>query len=536
MPSPPVLENLMSIYDWVVVFGYLAVVLWVGLRFMWRQTSTDHYFTADRKIPGWAAGISMFATLLSSFTFIAFPGWTFDRDWQLLMREAMAPLAVVFVAILIIPIYREAIRMSAYEYLEKRFGYIGRIYGTIGFLVGHLFKTGVVLFALALALEAVVGVDKNVIILVLGATAVALTFVGGIEGVVWTEVVQGALMLVSGLVIIGFLLLLTEVPAAAMGTAWEAGKFRVIDPTPDLTRETVWVFASVGIFHFLTRYATDQTMVQRYLLAPSIRQAVQGTLIGLGCCMAAWLMFFLIGSLLWGFYQLEPHRLGEGITKGDQMLPYFIGRELPAGLTGLVIAGLLASAQSTISGDLNCVGACLTSDVYGRLRPNASTRAQLWIAKLTVSVSGILMVGLALAMGLYKGGIVEFTMDVSAFVGALFAGGLLALFLLGFFTRTVSKPAVYLGLASSAAVTVAALILQEDNVVRLAPTVAFHKWLLPIFTNILTVIVAYLAARTVFRRAAPAPENLTVFGHMASLPILGQRLRKRRRIPTGEQA
>lgn len=505
-------RNYMSILDWCLVVGYLVFVIYLGARLARRQTSSDHYFVADRKIPGWAAGVSMFATLLSSFTFIAFPGWTYERDWQLLMREGMAPLAVIFCAILIIPIYRQAIRMSAYEYLEKRFGYIGRLYGTVGFLLGHFVKTGVVLFALSLALSTITGVHILIIIVVLGCATILFTFLGGIEGVVWTDVVQGALMLLGGLITIAVLFGKTDVPFEALTTAWDGGKFKLIDPTFDLTQETFWVFAFFGIFHFLTKYSTDQTMVQRYLLAPSVKEAVKGSLIGLACCIAAWLIFFFIGSLLWGFYQVMPERLGAAITTGDEVFPYFIGRELPIGLTGLVLAGLFSSALSTMSSDLNCIGACVTSDFYQRFAKEPTDKAQLFVGKITVLVSGILMIGLAIAMNLYPGSIVEFTMDVAAIVGSIIAGGLLALFMLGFFTQRVSRGGMYCALVFSIVLTGLALLHLDGKTVTVIPGFHFHLWILPIITNAITMIVAYLTSLTIFR-APPADKMLTVYGY-----------------------
>lgn len=518
-------QNFMTLLDWIVIAVYLTLIMYVGSRLAKQQTTSDRYFVANHRIPGWAAGISMYAALLSSFTFIAFPGWTYDKDWQLIMREAMAPFAVFFCAILVIPIYRQAIRMSAYEYLEKRFGYVARLYGTLGFLVGHFVKTAVVLFALALALSTITGVPIIWIILVLGLGTLIFTFFGGIEGVVWTEVIQGILKLVSGIVIILFLLFKTDTWFQVVPTAWAAGKFKVLDPGFDLTQECFWVFAFLGIFQYLVKYSTDQTMVQRYLLAPSVMEAIKGTLIGLLCCVTAWLMFFLIGSLLWGFYHLSPELLGSTVTKGDQVLPYFIGRELPAGLTGLVLAGLFASAQGTISGDLNCIGACVTSDFYDRFSKSKSDRMQLIVGKSTVLLSGLLITGLGILMTYYKGGIVEFTLDLSAVVGSIIGGGLLALFMLGFFTRRVTKRSMYFALGVSVIVTSLALLVKTGNVVSIIPGFSFHFWLLPIITNLITVLVALFASLFIFRDGL-APLELTVYGYDI-FPKIGRSIKSR---------
>jgi SSS family solute:Na+ symporter len=266
------------------------------------------------------------------------------------------------------------------------------------------------------------------------------------EGVVWTDVIQGGLMLLGGGIVIFFLMVVLSPDQIGepLTHAWSNGKMRYIDFTFDPTAETIWVFAFAGLFHYLTKYTTDQTMVQRYLLAPSVKDATKGALLGIGCCYIAWFMFFGIGSMLWGFYDLHPGRLPDYIDKPDKVFPYFIGSELPVGITGLVLAGLFSSALSTISSDINCIGACVTSDFYDRFSKKATETKRLIVGKVSVLVSGILTVCFALIITRYEGGIVRLTMDVGAYIGAIIAGGALAMFLLGFFTRRVTKQSMYI--------------------------------------------------------------------------------------------
>jgi len=170
--------NVLTIPDWLVLIGYAVAIAMLGLHFSKRQKTSEHYFTASGRIPGWAAGLSLFATLLSSFLFIGFPGQTYERNWEVLMQQFMTPLVVLFVAALIIPVLRKHIKVSVYEYLEQRFGYGARVYGTLAFLAEHFFKMGVVLTAMSLAIYTLTGWNQDAVIICLGILTISYTFFG----------------------------------------------------------------------------------------------------------------------------------------------------------------------------------------------------------------------------------------------------------------------------------------------------------------------------------------------------------------------
>ena len=435
----------LTIWDWAAVVAYLAGMVLIGAHFSRRQRSTSHYFTAGGRIPGWAAGFSLFATLLSSFVFIAFPGQTYQYDWQVLMQQFSTPLIILGVAVFIIPVFRRVIRISAYEYLEQRFGYAARVYGTVGFLADHFFKMAVVIATMSLAISGITQIEQDLIIIVLGVITIAYTFVGGIEGVIWTDVAQGLLMLACSVIALLFIVFLAspDGPGAVVGASITSEKMRLIDPEFTMTGKTVWVITWSGVFHFMIRYIADQTMVQRYLTAPTLREARKGAFVSIGACMVAWVTFSLIGTMLHGFYTLHPERLDASVNQGDKVFPYFIGQELPPGLVGLVMVGLLAASMSTIASELNSFGACIVSDFYTRMRPDAPDRRRLWLSRAVVLVMGVLGVALAVWMSRYKEGIMLLMLTIFNWMGATFGGGMLAMFVLGMFSRRAHWRGVY---------------------------------------------------------------------------------------------
>ncbi len=499
----------------------------MGYYFSRREKSADEYFVARRSIPGWAVGISIFATLLSSFTFIAFPGWAYDRSWEILMREFMAPFCIFIAAILIIPIYRHAIKMSAYEYLERRFGYAARLYGNLGFMFGHFFKISVVMFTMSVALNSITGWDVTLIMIILGVITVAYTSVGGIRGVIWTDVIQGVLMLGTGIMTVAYLIFIASpTPGAAFTEAAAQGKFRLINPEFSMTKETVWVFMFFGIFQFMTKYGTDQTVVQRYLLSPSRRDTVRGMVVSIVCCMIAWITFSLIGSLLYGFYEIYPDRLAEGIS-GDKVFPYFIARELPVGLTGLVLAGLFAATMSTLSSDLNSVGACVISDYYERFAKNPSDRHRYYLSLGTVLFAGVLSVIVAVLLANFKGNIMELSMAGAAILGTLLAGGTFAAFGLGFFCPRANKRGLYTAIIASIILGSWCLWTGSEGD-QLPESISFleyrwHKWWLFGFSNIFVFIVGYFVSIAT-SKGEKADEMLTVYAYWNLAEDDGQEL------------
>jgi SSS family solute:Na+ symporter len=196
----------LSMIDWLIVAGYFLSMAWIGYVFSKKQTSTEHYFAGGRAIPVWAVGMSMLATLISSVTFLAYPGEGYKSDWSLLVQGLMVPIVLLSLVWVIVPLFRNVIGLSAYEYFERRFGYFARLYTSVEFSFNHFTKMGTVFYLLALALSSMTGINTYYVIVIVGICTIFYTWFGGIEAVVWTDVVQGFLFLVGGIVVLAILL------------------------------------------------------------------------------------------------------------------------------------------------------------------------------------------------------------------------------------------------------------------------------------------------------------------------------------------
>ena len=445
--------NSLRTLDLLVIAIYFVAVAAIGLRFARRQKSTETYFVAERKIPWWAMGLSVFATIISSITFIAYPGAAFKGNWNQLVPGFMAVGVLLVVGTTLISFFRHAVGMSAYEYFEKRFGYGARAYSALAFAAGHFSKMGFVLFTVTVAVCGMTGWDKYHVILGAGFVTILYTLFGGLEAVIWTEVLQGIVKLIGVLVVIGVLISIMPGGAgAAFHLASEHSKFSLGDFKFDLTANgNFWVMLLYGGFWYLQKYAADQTLVQRYLVAKSDRAALKGVALGALLCVPAWTAFMLVGTLLWAYYQLSSEALPaylldqNGKVIADQVFPYFLTTKIPAGLAGIFMAALFSAAMSTMSSDLNCLSAVGVEDYYRRLRRNSTDRQRLLAGKIIVGVSGALAVGIGAFIARKGEGALTLYYAATSIVSA----GLAGMFLLAFFSRRANRQGLWVGIVAA---------------------------------------------------------------------------------------
>lgn len=432
--------------DVAVILAYLATLASIGLRFSRRQTSTERYFTARRSIPGWATGLSLLATLVSSVTFIGYPGSAFAGDWSNLVPGLTVVVIMPVTAAVIIPFYRRHVGVSAYEYFGKRFGYPARVYGSIAYAAGHLSKMGFVFYLLALTVSGMSGWNTDRVILSVGAVTVLYTLAGGIEGVIWADVLQGFVLWAGLLISLGYLLFAPPAgPGAMLHAAWSSGKVALGSPALDFSKPTFAVLAVYGLFYYFQRYACDQTVVQRYLAARSDRDAARGVQIGSYLCIPVWTLFMLAGTLCWVFFRSGGERLPAYAAKADQAFPYFISTHMAPGLAGLFVAALFGAAMSNLSADLNALSAVGVEDYFRAFRPRASEGQRLFCARLLVAGFGAVCVTVATALAHTNGTALSMWYTVSAIA----SGGLLGLFLLAFLVPRAGPAAAYGGIAAS---------------------------------------------------------------------------------------
>lgn len=489
------------LFDLLVVVAYLVFMAGIGIWFSRRQTSTESFFVAKRSLPFWAMGMSMLATMVSSVTFVAYPGSSYAKDWSLLVPGFLLLVLLPFIGKVIIPFYREEVGMSAYEYFQKRFGRPARTYASIAFSLAHFSKMGFVLYLMALTIASMTGWDIIAVIVCVAVVMVFYTVIGGIEAVVWSDVIQGFVMWVGIAVALGYLLFLPPGgPGAVFDIAARNGKFSLGDPSWDFTHPTIPVALLYGLFWYGQRYVADQTMVQRYLLARSDEAALRGVSLGAFLCVPVWALFMLVGTCVWAFIQLTGAAIPPGITKADQMFPWFLSAHLPPGVLGLLLASLTGAAMTMLASDLNSLAMVLVEDFYRAARPNSTDKERLRAARVIVVVVGLLNVLTALILVGTKGSALSLWFAVSAIA----SGGLAGLFFLAFLTRRASRAGAWTGIACSTVFTIWAVLTKGAKpLVNLAPfNYAYDDLTIGAFGNIILFTTGLAASLLTSRSGA----------------------------------
>lgn len=491
-------QNGLHLIDYIIIIFSFVASLGIGLYFSRKQQSTDNYFKAAGRIPTWVIGISMFATLVSSITFMAYPGEGYSSNWILLVQGLMVPLVLLLIIWFIVPLYRKVIGLSAYEYFEKRFGFFARLYSSLGFVLNIFSGAGTTLFLLALAVSEMTHTNTFLILWVVGITVIIVTLMGGIEGVVWLDTVQGLMMIVGG--VICLIVLIASVDGGFGEIIQVANQHNKIGFEPydvDFTKLTFIVIAINGIFYAVQKYATDQTIVQRYLTARSDKAAIRASLLGIGLTIPIWIVFMFIGTCLYVFYQTNTGSLPEG-TRPDAVFPYFIMNELPPGIIGLIISALIAGAISTLISELNSLSAIGLEDYYKRLRPRKSDRHYLKVSRLLVIFSGLISVLIGTAY-LYTGD--QNVLGIIFVLYAIFSGGVAGIFLLGFLSKRANKEGLYIGIAACVLFTAYAVVTStpvgaDQRLLLDLGKLNFthHKLMLGVYSHLIIVGVGYGAS------------------------------------------
>ncbi|MFU8861791.1 MAG: sodium:solute symporter [Cyclonatronaceae bacterium] len=509
------MESTLHIVDYLVLATYLLFIVIFGVSFAWKQKSTNHYFAASGGLPSWAVGLSILATLISSVTFLAYPGAGYNSNWILLVQGLMVPIVLIFLVNFIVPLYRKVIGISTYEYFEKRFGYIARLYTSFAFTMAHFSKMGTVFFLLALALASMAGLNIYMVIIVLGVIIILYTLLGGIEAVIWLDVIQGIMLFLGGVMCL--IVMFVVAPAnmfEMIGHAWEMDKIGFGPYDWDFTKLTFIVIALNGIFYAIQKYGTDQTIVQRYLTARSHKEAVKASLVGVLLCVPVWTLFMFIGSMLFSFYELSEFAVPEG-TRPDAVFPYFITTQLPIGVTGLILAALSAAALSSLDSDLNSLAAVGVEDYYKRLKPDRTDKHYLLVGRMIVVGCGIAALGVAFMYVQAEG---ETVLGIVFALYAIFSGGIAGLFLLGVFTKRANKQGVTVGIIACILFTGWAMLTS----VNIGPggkpfldlgnyNYTHHSYMLGVYTHFILFGVSYLAS--FMFPAHSADDSLTIYGY-----------------------
>ncbi|MEZ6061207.1 MAG: sodium:solute symporter [Planctomycetaceae bacterium] len=457
--------------DMIVVAAYLLVVTLIGCLMTRKTRSAREFMSAGGSLPGWVVGLSIVGTFVSSISFVANPGKSYSGNWNPFVFSLSLPYAAWIATVFFVPFFRNCGSMSAYEHLEHRFGPWARLYAALFNVMYHVGRIGTILYLVSLAVSKLLELPVPAIIVGLGVLVVVYTLMGGIEAVIWTDVVQ-SVVLVGGMIVCAVLLVM-KVPEGFFGIVRAAssmadnrlslGSLEV--SSRSFTGGTFWTTLVFGLFINVQNFAADQTYVQRYFTANSETAAKRSVWMGAVAYLPISAVLFFLGTGLFIFYQTTG-TLPEG-TKPDGVLPWFIMHELPDGVSGLLIAAILAAAMSTVDSSLNSSATLLLCDVRNRfLRRSSETesssaaqdRSELRFLRL--STLGLGVAGVLAALAMID---VETMLEVWWTISGVLSGGTLGLILLARFTSVrgtaATLPATIAGVAGMAAVTLA----HQDN-------------------------------------------------------------------------
>lgn len=463
----------MTTTDLVIIGLYLLSMVGVGIFFSRRKRSSEQFATAAGQIPGWALGLSFYATFLSAITFLGDPGKSFGSNWNPFVFSLSIPLAAWVASKLFVPFYRNGQSVSAYTHLENRFGAWARTYAMLCFILTQLARMGTIFYGLALTINALSGIEMPLIIVIAGFVIILYTVLGGMEAVIWTEVIQAILKTLGALMILG--LILNQVDIKEI---WEIAqrdnKFSLGTFQPEFNTSSFWVILLYGFFINLTNFGVDQNYIQRYHTAKNTQDAANSIWLCVVYYVPVSFLFFLIGTSLYAFYDVNPGLIMDLkqqvateknisiqsmqlVDYADRVLPYFMKTQIPKGLLGLLLAALLSAGMSTMSSGMNSSATVFLNDIYLRyIQKDLSPRKQLRILRMSTMAMGCLGIVFGISMIGVKS-----LLDVWWKLSGIFAGGMLGIFLLGFLAKQVSNAAAKI--AAFVGVVIIAWMSFKDN-------------------------------------------------------------------------
>ena len=441
--------------DITVIAVYLAGTTLFGCSFYFRKTAGDKantFMTGGGKLPTWVIALSVFATHVSSISFLALPEGAYAGNWWGWINSITVPLATLVAAVWFVPFYRKATSVSAYSFLEKRFGSWARVYASACFLVMQSARSGIILLLLSILVNQLLGFSYESIILVTGMATLVYSMLGGFTAVVWADAIQSMILIVGTLVCVACLLIFTPDISGNLQAAWEAGKISLGSmDLSDWGSNTFWVLFFYGICINLQNFGVDQCYTQRYVAAKDERAAAR-SIWGSACLyVPVTLLFTVVGTLLW-MYNHATGAMPPGL-KAAEVFPWFIMNKIPTGFSGLLVAAIIAAAMSTVSSTLNSGSTVLLEDYWKRFFPTrVGERANMVFLRLATLVLAFVAIGIALSVVWIWGRDNNTVLGMWYVMQGILSGGMLGLFLIGAFSkRTLPWHAVVATLCGFAA-------------------------------------------------------------------------------------
>ena len=480
----------MQTFDIIIFVIYLTGIVVFGSSFFRKNKSSAAFTLGNGKIPTWVISMSIFATFVSSISYIALPGQAFQSNWNPFVFSLSLPFASYMAAKFFVPLYRSVNSPSAYTYLELRFGPWAKIYASVMYLLTQLMRTGTILFLLALTLNIISGWDMVTVILITGLSVMVYAMLGGIQAVVWTDAVQGIILiagaLVSAVVIIAGM---PDGPVQVFTIASENNKFSPGSFSFAPGESTFWVVLIYGIFINLQNFGIDQNYIQRYMTASSEKEARKSAVWGGLIYIPVSMLFLFIGTSLFSYYSAQPGILPDNI-QADRVFPYFIVSTLPAGLKGLLIASIFAAGMSTISTSINSSATIILNDYFiKKVRSDTKEKSKMKILYISSFIFSITAILIAVAMIN-----VQSALDAWWKLASIFSGGMLGLFLLGYFSPKVKNTAaisgVFIGLLLIGWMSLSPILFTGNALQKFVSP--FHSYLSIVFGTTAIFIVGFV--------------------------------------------
>jgi len=451
-------EVALNYIDYTVMISYLGVLLVMGFYFSRKNTNTEEYFVGGRSFSGWVIGLSLVGTSISSVTFLAFPADAFKTAWLRILPGFTLPIAIFIVAWFFLPFFRRTKIISAYEYLEYRFGPSVRTYGAVTFIISQLSRISMILYLLSILINEITGLDPLASIIVAGLFVAIYTIIGGIDAVIWTDVLQTIMLVFGGVLCLciiiyklpGGFLQITDIAMrdGKMAFAeWHNGSILPVSWRFSLTEKTALMMMFIGLTAWFQEYTSNQNVIQRYATAKNMHEARKAMFVSL-INIPIWAFYFFLGTALYVFFQVFPTEetveMLNGTTKAEHVLPYFIINYLPSGIAGLVIAAAASAAMSSLDSSINAISTIGVHDIYRRLWvKNKNDKHYLHVAWGLAAFASLFMIGGAIVLSQIE---TKTLQDATAILISLVMGGVLGLYMVGFLTRLGDSRSAWIGI------------------------------------------------------------------------------------------
>ena len=444
--------------DVTTLVAYFGILVAMGIYFSRKNTNTEEYFVGGRSFSGWVIGLSMVGTSISSVTFLAFPADAFKTAWLRILPGFTLPVAIVIGAYFFLPFFRRTKIISAFEYLEHRFGPSVRTYGAVTFMIGQLVRISMILYLLSLLMHEITGLDPLVSILIAGVFVAIYTIMGGIDAVIWTDVLQTIMLVLGG--VFALSVIIYELPGGfsqiieialrdgKMAFAdWKDGNVLPVSWNFSLSEKTALMMLFVGITEWLQEYTSNQNMIQRFATAKSTHEARKAMFVSF-TNVPIWAFYFFLGTALYVYFQVFPtQETGEmlnGVRKAEHIMPYFIVNYLPPGISGLVIAAAAAAAMSSLDSSINSISTVGVHDIYRRLwKKDRNDKHYLHVAWTLATVISIIMIIGAIILSKTD---TKTLQDAAVILISLLMGGVTGLYMIGFLTRVGNVGTAWIGI------------------------------------------------------------------------------------------